>query len=479
MANPTRANRSPFPADRLTRVLLIVFLLVAAITAVVAFIVVRDFISGWSLTTLPGEPIDQNNKDAQAGDSSPDNPDQPQSAAPENPLQPASGPSAKPWDGKSRVNILVLGLDARDWEAGETPKSDTMILFTIDPVSMTAGMLSIPRDLWVNIPGFGYYKINMAYFFGESQQLPGGGPELAMNTVEEFLGVPIQYYAQIDFNAFVKFIDHIEGVKITVENEITLETIGSYKETTLTPGRYTLDGPLALAYARERYSTKGGDVDRAKRTQQVILAVRDRILDFNMLPTLIANSPTIYKDLSEGIHTNLNLDQVIQLALLAQDIGRDNIRHEVIDYTMAVPAISIDGLDILIAIPDQIRIARDNVFTTGGPVSPQAVAGDELELVKTEAARISVQNGTLTPGLASRSSKYFNSLGLNIVEEANAELASYSTIIDYTGKPYTLNYLVKLMAIQPTRVFSRYDPNAAVDVVVILGDDWAANNQMP
>jgi hypothetical protein len=136
-------------------------------------------------------------------------------------------------------------------------------------------------------------------------------------------------------------------------------------------------------------------------------------------------------------------------------------------------------LDILIAIPDQIRIARDNVFTTGGPVSPQAVAGDELELVKTEAARISIQNGTLTPGLASRSSKYFNSLGLNIVEEANAELASYSTIIDYTGKPYTLNYLVKLMAIQPTRIFSRYDPNAAVDVVVILGDDWAANNPMP
>ena len=74
-----------------------------------------------------------------------------------------------------------------------------MILLTIDPLTKTAGMLSIPRDMWVNIPGFGYSRINTAYSLGEGSKLPGGGPELARKTVEQFIGVPIQYYAQIDF----------------------------------------------------------------------------------------------------------------------------------------------------------------------------------------------------------------------------------------------------------------------------------------
>src|SRR5690606_1108907 len=118
------------------------------------------------------------------------------------PLQVAAGPSAQPWDGASRVTALVMGLEFRDWEAGEVPRTDTMMLVTLDPLSNTAGMLSIPRDMWVSIPGFDNAKINTAYYLGEIYKLPGGGPGLAMKTVEEFLGVPIDYYAQIDFYAF-------------------------------------------------------------------------------------------------------------------------------------------------------------------------------------------------------------------------------------------------------------------------------------
>jgi hypothetical protein len=104
------------------------------------------------------------------------------------------------WDGASRINILIIGLDYRDWIAGEgAPRSDTMIVLTVDPLAKTAGILSIPRDLWVNIPGFGYSRINTAYSSGEGAKLPGGGPELARKTVEQLLGVPIQYYAQVDF----------------------------------------------------------------------------------------------------------------------------------------------------------------------------------------------------------------------------------------------------------------------------------------
>jgi LCP family protein required for cell wall assembly len=114
------------------------------------------------------------------------------------------------------VNLLFIGLDERDLVEGQenqgAPRSDTMILFTIDPQTKTAGMLSIPRDMWVNIPGFGYSRINTAYSLGEGNKLPGGGPALAMATVEQFLGVPIQYYGQINFRSFEEAIDAMGGL---------------------------------------------------------------------------------------------------------------------------------------------------------------------------------------------------------------------------------------------------------------------------
>ncbi len=138
----------------------------------------------------------------------------PQSGIPENEPQLSDMPSIKPWDGAERVTILLLGLDYRDWGAAEKySRSDTMILLTLDPLTNTAGILSIPRDMWVAIPGFKHGKINTAYYLGDAYQLPGGGPALAVKTVESFLGIPINYYAQIDFQSFVRFIDEIGGVK--------------------------------------------------------------------------------------------------------------------------------------------------------------------------------------------------------------------------------------------------------------------------
>ena len=86
----------------------------------------------------------------------------------------------------------------------------------MDAATNTAGILSLPRDLWVNIPGYGYGKINTAYYLGDAYDEPGGGPGLAIATVEDFLGVPINYYAQIDFSAFERFIDEIGGIEIEV-----------------------------------------------------------------------------------------------------------------------------------------------------------------------------------------------------------------------------------------------------------------------
>ena len=167
--------------------LMVGFFFVALLAAFLTFVTVRDFVATWEITNLPGitvrdatpTPADGTAAEPIEGIASSD---------------PAAGSTPPSWDGANRVTMLVMGLDYRDWEAGEgPPRTDTMILLTVDPVNRTAGMLSLPRDLWVNIPGFDYGRINTAYQLGEAYKVPGGGPQLAADTVEELLGIKVDY----------------------------------------------------------------------------------------------------------------------------------------------------------------------------------------------------------------------------------------------------------------------------------------------
>jgi len=213
----------------------IIFWSIALVFAVFGFFFVRNIVTCWKITPLPGM-TPANCGTVTAGLEGPVlneqgtpvatsiAPPPPAASIPESDLPPA-------WDGASRITVLLIGLDYRDYVANEgPPRSDSMILLTIDPLSKTAGMMSIPRDMWVNIPGFGYGRINMAYYFGESSKLPSGGPELARKTVEQFIGVPIQYYAQIDFGTFVEFIDLIGGIDIDNQEKLRLDPVGSGRD---------------------------------------------------------------------------------------------------------------------------------------------------------------------------------------------------------------------------------------------------------
>ncbi len=457
-----RNTRITIPQDGLTRVLLGIFVVVGIATAIVAFIAVRYVVATQSMIDIPGDPVISSAAGTAAGSQ----------------LQPGTGPTPRPWDGISRVNLLIMGLDARDWEQGEIPRTDTMILFTIDPLTKTAGMLSIPRDLWVNIPGFDYGKVNTAYFIGEGNQLPGGGPGLAVKTVEELLGVPINYYAQIDFEAFVKFIDDIDGIKVTVTETLVVDPIGQWNTRILEPGRYVLNGKMALAFVRARKAS-GDDFGRAQRQQEAIMAMRTAILKWDLMPKLIANAPAIYADLSSGVHTNLTLEQIIQLGLLAEKIPAENIKQALIGSEQVEFETSPDGLDILRPIPDKIRIVRDEIFTTSGPVSPVEVSTDPTELMKIENARVSILNGTATGGLAGKTGDYLKSLGVNVTDVGDGQAQGATTMIIYSAKPYTAAYLAQLMSIPTSLILNRYDPNAMTDIQIILGNDWVTNNKMP
>jgi anionic cell wall polymer biosynthesis LytR-Cps2A-Psr (LCP) family protein len=301
-----------------------------------------------------------------------------------------------------------------------------------------------------------------------------------MQTVENFLGVPIDYYAQIDFMAFVKFIDEIGGLDINVMDEIRVARIGSDEESyVLHEGVQNLDGMETLGYARSRY-TGGGDFDRAERQQQVIMAIREQIVTFDMLPTLIAKSPILYQELSSGIRTNLSLQQVIQLAMLGTQINAKQIKQIVIPPDVVYESVSPDGLSILIPIPDEIRALRDKVFAVSSPASPSTANVDPAELVKMEQARVTVVNGTQTGGLATSTSEYLRAQGINVVSESTADrVYETTTIIIYNGKPYTINYLAQTMGVPTSQIFNSYNPDAPSDIDVILGNNWASSNPMP
>jgi LCP family protein required for cell wall assembly len=334
------------------------FVVVTLLLAVVAFLVVRDLTASWTGIGL-------NPFQAPSGLSG-------QATVPAGSSPTAPPPILNPpeWQGAERVNVLLMGLDYRDWIAGQgPPRTDSMMLVSLDPLTKHAGMMYIPRDLWVEIPGFGYNRINTAYPSGEGNRLPGGGPALAMRAVESVVGIPIQYYAVIDFTVFEKLIDEIGGVDVLVSERIKICPIGRTCFW-LEAKAYRLNGANALAYARVRKGA-GDDFGRGQRQQQVAMAVLDRVTGLNMVPTLLAKAPALYQEMASAVRTNLSFDQIISLGWLAVQTPRANFERGVIaPPNMVGFATRPDGAQVLRPVPDQIRVLRDAVFVQNNGIGP-------------------------------------------------------------------------------------------------------------
>ena len=458
--------------DKMFWLLLFSFILFVGFTAYLAFSLVKDTVT--SLGIIPEAPQVQEDPSASIGEAG-------NFLDVSSPLQGENAPSPVPWDGKSRVSILLLGVDSRDWLADHGPQlADTIILATLDPDTQTAGLLSIPRDLWVEIPNHGYNKINQAYQLGEANHELEGGAGLAMETVESFLDISIPYYALVDFNAFVRLVDEIGGVKIDVPEPIKIDPLGEKYPRTLQPGIQTLTGELALAYVRNR-DTAGSDFDRIQRQQQVIVAIRKRVISFEMIPILMDKAPILYREVASGVKTNLNLQQVVQLVFVAAQIPERNIQYLTISHEDVLDSTSWNGMAILQPIPERILALRDSLFDMEPVTSPVTVSDMTTDdRIREEDASITIRNGTYTAGLAANTSEYLQSMELRIVDVTNADqVYQETTIIDYTGKPYTIEYLANLLNVPPGRIYQRFEPDSSVDITIILGEDWAENNNLP
>lgn len=381
------------------------------------------------------------------------------------------------WRGDERVTVLVMGVDGREFEEG-APRTDTMLLLSLDPESRTGAMLSIPRDLWVDIPGVGFDRINTANVHGEANRYPGGGPALAMDTIEQNFGVEIDHYVLLNFSAFVNLVDAIGCINLDVPEDIADPTYPDayygYDPFYMSAGHHDeVCGEEALKYARTR-ATFGGDFDRASRQQQVAYAVRDQLLKPGRLPSLLTGAPDIWNSVQDGMRTDMTLDQMVGLGLLAKDIPDGSIQSAVLDGRYTESAITQDDRYILIPDDEAIRILVRSMFSGDGPSASAGPSTEELaSLAGQEGATVSVLNGTPSEGLAEMVGRALIEDGLDVTGVGEAGRIDYtSTIIyDNAGKPNTARYVAKLLGVPDNVIVVTGDLQAPYDVQVVLGSD--------
>ena len=262
----------------------------------------------------------------------------------------------EPWDGESRFTILAMGIDRRPGETGLAYRTDTMMVISLDPATQQIGILSIPRDLYVAIPGYAErQRVNTPMYLGEARN-DITGPELAMQTVQYNLGIRIHDYLVVDFNAVIGIVDAIGGIDVTLDYTINdpeyPDMNFGYDPFYLPAGTHHLDGYNALRFARTRHGTS--DIDRAGRQQQTIFAIRDRVLNFDMLPQLIFQAPSLLDTFKDNVYTKLSLPEMIQLAWYVKDISKENIVTGVIGFDYLRFYETPNGSQVL--IPNQQRL---------------------------------------------------------------------------------------------------------------------------
>lgn len=358
------------------------------------------------------------------------------------------------WQGRDRLNILLLGIDRRQDEPFDGARSDTIMLASIDPVTKSAALVSLPRDLWVNIPGFGEQRINVAHAVG--------GPDLAKRTVTADFGIPIKYYVRVDFKGFEDVVNTVGGIIVDVDRPVKDDEYPAgdygYQRIYVEPGPQLMVGQTALQYARSRHSEN--DFGRAARQQKVVLAIRERALQLNMLP----RAPELLGILQKAVSTDIPAGDMLSLARLASEVDRERIANLVVDTELARPAKGEGGADILLPDTAAIRAAIDRVLKTA--------ARPELR------ARIEVLNGTTRTGYGQRVNDFLAAQGFDVVRVAAADRTDYqtSTLQVLDGNRTAAESLAKALRIPTSSIqdaeasASAQTPNVALRF--IIGQDF-------
>jgi len=376
------------------------------------------------------------------------------------------------------VNILLLGNDARPGES-DISNTDTMMLLSFDPQDQMVGLLSLPRDLWVPIPGFGYdTRINTAYPLGETYNYEGGGPQLAKDTVSSFIGQPVQYYARVNFQGFVDMINMIGGVDVVVPQTINDDKYPTqdykYKTFHIDAGPQHLDGDTALMYVRTR--NVDDDYARAGRQQQVLRAVADKVLRADSLASLLPQLPRMLMTIGNTVQTDVPMSLQLEIATFLSKNSQPQMRQLVLDNRFGEETYSEEGAWILKPDRTLVRNALANFFA---PPTVATTTG-AVAMKDNQWVRIEVLNGTGEPGVAAQTRDMLEKEGYQVVSIGDADRGDYvrTIIINYGVPDDVVKQVGNDLHLEPN--LSRLqglNTAAPVDVRIVVGRDYLARVQ--
>jgi LCP family protein required for cell wall assembly len=356
------------------------------------------------------------------------------------------------------ITMLVLGTENAPDYAGPQ-LTDSMMLWSYDPVGKQAAILSIPRDLWVDIPGVGQERINAAY--------EDGGPATAALTVERYVGVPVQYYAIVDYNAFVKLVNDVGGIDVDVPYNIDdpcYPNVAENKCTVfrLSAGMHHMDGALALQFARERHAVPQGDITREADQRLVLFALKDALLQ----PRNLLHLPAIISDMEQLVTTNLPASQWPQLADEVLHLPKTSIASAGLDYASGAVTnyTTAGGAEVLLPHPAAIAKVVRPLFAP--------VLRDMTQ------AEVQVENGAPTSQpLATYFSQVLQGMGVTTLPAVQAPTTDYarSLVIWNTAaasgaQPPAMAYILAQML--NAQITQKPVAGTPAPIVVILGGSF-------
>lgn len=390
-------------------------------------------------------------------------------------------PSKLKGEGDGRVNILMLGKGGEGHDGADL--TDTIIIASIDPIQKEASLVSIPRDLWVPVSGYGSMKINAVYSAGKESYLRKhsrdgdaqkkaneAGNKLLEDTIENNLGIPMHYDATVDFAGFKQAVDTVGGVDLNVPSAVReqMRIDGRNYMLDVKTGQQHMDGFKALAYSRSRHTSARGDFDRAERQRLIIMALKDKIMSAGTYsnPAKISG---LLDNLGNHVSTNFSVQDMSRLYELGREINGNKIKS----IGLSDPPNNF--------VTTSIIQGQSVVIPTAGAGNYKAIQSylrNTLKdsFIRNENASIAVLNGTSTPGLAATKSDELKSYGYNITAVANAPTKNYkkTVLVDLRNgsKKYTKNYLEKRFNVVSVGSLpdSSIQPGTA-DFVIILGSD--------
>lgn len=356
-----------------------------------------------------------------------------------------------------RVNVLLLGIGGDNHPGANL--TDTIMVASIKPATNEVALLSVPRDLYVPIDGYGKDKINAANALGEQKNYSGGGMALSKDTISKTLDIPIHYTVRVDFSGFEKIIDTVGGVDINVEKDLYDPFYPDNGTYSIKAGMHHMDGKAALKYARSRETTS--DFDRAKRQQQIMVQVKEKVFSTNTLLNP-AKMSEILGILGDHIKTDMQIWEGQRLAQMFQRVDKNKIINKVLDDGPDGPLESANnGAYVLLPKSgnfDEIRNIAKNIFTLGP--------------LQNEAAKVQVLNATGASGQAKKAADNISGFGMKILDVSNSDDINSSTIIyDHTNgaKSKTIAFLEEKYCVKAVQKAD--STGADYDITVVIGKD--------